>query len=281
MKYFLLVLLGWSNLVGAQIPDSTRQRVEADTIRRTAVAPARRTDAGIILHLVGHNLTQPARWTRKEWAIFGGVAVAWAGAYAVDRPVQEFWHNHPSPFQDRVLEPFGDHYSRPLYWSSICVATYTLGKLTDNAKIHETGLLLLASGFTLGLIQIPVRTVAGRARPYLTNDPHDFQLLGGWPSERSSFVSGHSAIAVNMATILAHQIKRPWATVVLYSLAAVTPWSRVYGKDHWLSDALVGSALGYVVARSTLRTYENRKAGLASRLQLIPLPTGLRLTYHL
>jgi membrane-associated phospholipid phosphatase len=61
--------------------------------------------------------------------------------------------------------------------------------------------------------------------------------------------SGHSAIAFALATTLADDIDRTWATVGLYTLASGVAWSRLNDDQHWLSDVAAGAALGIVSAK--------------------------------
>jgi membrane-associated phospholipid phosphatase len=60
-----------------------------------------------------------------------------------------------------------------------------------------------------------------------------------------SMPSGHTIIAWAVATPFAEEYDAPW----LYGLAAVTNLARVGSRNHWLSDTVAGSALGYAIGR--------------------------------
>jgi membrane-associated phospholipid phosphatase len=56
-------------------------------------------------------------------------------------------------------------------------------------------------------------------------------------------------MAFALATSLANEMRRPWATVVLISAAAATAWSRVNDNQHWLSDVAGGAVVGIASAQ--------------------------------
>lgn len=67
-------------------------------------------------------------------------------------------------------------------------------------------------------------------------------------SANNSFPSGHSATAFMTATMLQKEFGHisPWITVGAYSLATATAVGRQLNNRHWLSDLMVGAAIGVV-----------------------------------
>ncbi len=73
---------------------------------------------------------------------------------------------------------------------------------------------------------------------------------------KSSFPSGHAAIASSSATLARRNLDylelADWANSVsrfaLWSVTAGTAWARVESEKHFVSDVLVGMALGHYVA---------------------------------
>ncbi|MBA3260119.1 MAG: phosphatase PAP2 family protein, partial [Gemmatimonadales bacterium] len=61
--------------------------------------------------------------------------------------------------------------------------------------------------------------------------------------------SGHTAMAFALATSLADDINRPWASVGLYTMAGAVGWSRINDDRHWLSDVAAGAVLGIASAK--------------------------------
>jgi len=118
---------------------------------------------------------------------------------------------------------------------------------SELASIHLVGTIILSWGTSQSL-----KAVFGRARPgllvehgiygfrFFTRD-HDF----------SSFPSGHAAFAFGVATALS--FVGPRHRPALLAAATVVALSRVLAGAHYLSDVLVGAALGSLVALAALR----------------------------
>lgn len=68
-------------------------------------------------------------------------------------------------------------------------------------------------------------------------------------SSRNSFPSGHTATAFAAATILHKEYgltRSPWYSVGGYAIATTTGVMRTLNNRHWVSDVLVGAAIGIV-----------------------------------
>lgn len=68
--------------------------------------------------------------------------------------------------------------------------------------------------------------------------------------ESHSFPSGHSAIAFMGATLLAHEYghRSVWIPVAGYTVATATAAMRVLNNVHYVSDVIVGAAIGILSA---------------------------------
>ena len=140
------------------------------------------------------------------------------------------------------------HFGQPEIYATTAAGLLTAGLITGNPKItgagrHLTASLALTSGVILGS-----KALLGRARP---DDPFhdgdDFRVTSG----DASLPSGHTAMAFALATSLADDIHRPWATVGLYTAATAVGWSRINDDRHWLSDVAAGAVLGIASAKFT------------------------------
>lgn len=67
---------------------------------------------------------------------------------------------------------------------------------------------------------------------------------------KNSFPSGHTATAFMGATLLAHEYghKSIWIPITGYSLATATGVLRILNNKHYVSDVLVGAAIGILSA---------------------------------
>lgn len=75
----------------------------------------------------------------------------------------------------------------------------------------------------------------------------------------SSFPSGHSITAWSMATIVANEYHHHAAVqVAAYGIASAVSVARFTGRNHYLSDVLVGGALGYGIGKYVYATHHRK-----------------------
>ena len=142
--------------------------------------------------------------------------------------------------------------SKDISWFGSTYATmgtagilYLAGRATHNDHLRETGLLGAEALIDSGLVVTALKTVSQRERPTTDHSSGEF-FAGG-----AAFPSGHAISAWSLATVIAQEYghHRPLVQIGAYSLAAAVGMSRYTGRNHFLSDVLVGSALGYGIGR--------------------------------
>ncbi len=182
-------------------------------------------------------------WLRMG-AIGGGLVLA---SSALDRRADQFAQDHG---QNRYVK-VGNSFGNALPWLAIAGAGVAALDGSDPVR-SRTGYAALEAGGTAFLAVTGLKTVFGRARPGNGLGNHAFKPLST-ASGYDSLPSGHTIIAWAVATPFAEEYDAPW----LYGLAAVTNLARVGSRNHWLSDTVAGSALGYAIGRvfwESLRT---------------------------
>jgi membrane-associated phospholipid phosphatase len=99
------------------------------------------------------------------------------------------------------------------------------------------------------------KSVFNRSRPFAGGDPYVADP-GAFDSahEKLSMPSGHTARAFAVASVLAHRAGRWYVSVPVYGAAASVGLERVRSGDHWLTDVMVGGALGYLIGQSVTST---------------------------
>ena len=138
------------------------------------------------------------------------------------------------------------HFGQPEVYATTAVGLLTAGMITGNRDLTNSGRRLATSLALAGGVLTTGKALFGRARPDdPLHDGDDFGLLSG----RGSLPSGHTAMAFALATSLADDIHRPWATVGLYTAATAVGWSRINDDRHWLSDVAAGAVLGIASAK--------------------------------
>jgi membrane-associated phospholipid phosphatase len=122
---------------------------------------------------------------------------------------------------------------------------YLTGRATHNDHLRETGLLGAEALINSAIVVSALKAGSQRERPTEDHSRGEF-FEGG-----SSFPSGHAISAWSLATIVAQEYghRRPLLQVGAYGLAAAVSFSRYTGRNHFLSDVLVGSAMGYGIGR--------------------------------
>jgi membrane-associated phospholipid phosphatase len=119
---------------------------------------------------------------------------------------------------------------------------------------RAAGMLLLAG--LAGAFNSLLKWVAGRSRPFRWAEAWDWDFFrGGWGGlingKDLSFASGHATQAFAWAAAMAIALPR-WR-YVFYGLAMLTAIQRVASTDHYLTDVVVGAAIGVVTVRLLFR----------------------------
>ena len=121
---------------------------------------------------------------------------------------------------------------------------YLAGRAGHNTRARETGVLGAEALIDSAIVVTAVKEITQRTRPSGGKGRSDF-FDGG-----TSFPSGHSIEAWSLATIIANEYHDHKAVqIAAYGIAGAVSVSRFTGRNHYLSDILVGSALGYGIGR--------------------------------
>jgi membrane-associated phospholipid phosphatase len=154
----------------------------------------------------------------------------------------------------------------------IAATFYFFGRARHDERARETGLLGAEALIDSGIVVTALKEITQRRRPLSGADRSDF-FDGG-----SSFPSGHSIEAWSLAAVIANEYHdHRWVQVSAYGIASAVSLSRFTGRQHYLSDVLVGSAAGYGIGRYVYRTHHRAKKDSddeeesRSRSKLFPL----------
>jgi membrane-associated phospholipid phosphatase len=133
---------------------------------------------------------------------------------------------------------------------------YLMSFPSHNEHWRETGFLAGEAALN-SLIPIEVMKYSlGRERPYEGN--------GAFFHGGTSFPSEHAAAAWSIAGVIAHEYPGVLPKLLAYGTASAIDFSRIHGRQHFPSDVLVGSVLGYLVAQSVYnRRHEPELGGRA------------------
>jgi membrane-associated phospholipid phosphatase len=134
-------------------------------------------------------------------------------------------------------------------------ASFLLGHLDHDDHLSEAGLLAGEAAINSTFVAYAFKETTQRQRPYQGNGHGDF-FAGG-----SSFPSEHSAIAWSVASVWAHEYPGWFSQIAAYGLASAVTMTRVTAKEHFPSDAIIGSALGWYFGRQVYRAHHDKELG--------------------
>jgi membrane-associated phospholipid phosphatase len=179
------------------------------------------------------------------------------------------WVDNLSP----LLTKGGENYTV----LSVSGLFYFGGMLFHNEKAKQTGILGVEALAHAGFIVTIGKLITGRQRPSYENGkdywhwfPSSFNQFGSDPQPRyDAFPSGHSIAAWSLATVIAKQYKEYRIVPILaYTAAVGVGLSRITQDAHWMSDVIIGSALGYTIGSFIVRERKN------TTWRLLPAPGG-------
>lgn len=143
---------------------------------------------------------------------------------------------------------------------SLAFGSYAIGKATGNTRLAVTGSHLIRAQIASQVVVQGLKLAAGRTRPDSSN--------------HMSFPSGHSAAAFATATVLQRDFG--WKVgIPAYAVGAYVAASRMGSNKHYLSDVIVGAAIGVTAGRAV--TIGSGKARFD--LGLAPTAGGAAVTF--
>ena len=139
---------------------------------------------------------------------------------------------------------------------AVPASLYAIGLVRKDSKMQSTALLAGEALADIVLVQTALKDITRRVKParyptsgwFSSKGPPTSYLRGN-----GSFPSGHSMAAFSVATIVARQYRNHrWVPYVAYGLASLVGFSRLPLNVHFLSDVVMGGAIGYSISRFTV-----------------------------
>lgn len=192
------------------------------------------------LHLHGRD----ARWLAP-------LALGTAGLIATDQSTgDEIAESQKQLHASRIISYAGSGYGV----GGVALSFYLFGRAKHDERARETGLLGAEALVDSAIVVTALKEISQRSRPLSGKSRSDF-FDGG-----SSFPSGHSIAAWSLATVIANEYHdRPLVQLVAYGVAGAVSVARFTGQKHYLSDVLVGSAMGYGIGRYVYHAHHRKK----------------------
>jgi membrane-associated phospholipid phosphatase len=130
---------------------------------------------------------------------------------------------------------------------------YCVGRIHGDSHAAETGILGGEAMVDSLAVNEVLKAVSLRERPTIDDARGKFfQTSVGLDS---SFPSNHSIVAWSSAAVVASEYNGPLTKLTAYGLATGVSVTRVLGRQHFPSDVLVGSAVGWMIGRYVVRRH--------------------------
>ena len=201
--------------------------------------------------------TSPFRARGKELLLMAAVLGAEGVIYANDQDILDaVLRNRNEPVLKQTIdigtkiEPVGFMGKTNVIYLASLGAGYAL----NIRALRTIPTQILESHFIAGGVRNIGKLLVGRQHPRDGNGPYEFKFGDG-----TSFPSGHTSVAYELATIASMNAKSLPVTIASYSLATAIAVQRVESLNHWPSDVFIAAVYGTMVARTVVKQHEKRE----------------------
>ncbi len=199
--------------------------------------------------------TTPLHMSVRQWQWSVPLAFAGAALLASDTAIERHVPTDPATVSHAVT--FSN--AGVAAMAGIGGGMFLWGHIAHNDQRRETGLLSGEAGID-ALLETEVFKYAFRRERPFTGDGQGHFFSGG-----ASFPSGHASVSWAIASVIAHEYPGPLTQFLAYSLAGCVSAMRIAGHQHFASDALIGSALGWYTGRQIFRAHSHYRDFGANR----------------
>lgn len=214
-------------------------------------------DMGNVFTGMGYAYSRPLHWKGDQWGDFGVTLLGTGVAYLFDDAVYAYADGIKENVP-QVIRDYGFEYGSPANNYMITAGVYTVGLVTKNEKLRRTGVLLISSASTAGLLQQVMKSAFGRARPLSGLSKDTFNPFWAGDKDFHSFPSGHAILAMTNAHAIAKQFKSIWVKSGIYTLGAIPAISRMWEGKHWLSDVVLSVVISIFTVESIDRYLDKK-----------------------
>ncbi len=241
-----------------KVPDNDPP--ELDSSSRFSQPPAGPADYdnSLGLHLIKNiALDQTALWTSPrhlrladaDWLVPLGMVLG--GTLATDTAFSKSLSN--SPGRIRYSNDLANYGVAGM--AAAGGGLYLWGRMAHDDHKSEAGILAGEAAIDSFSMVYGLKYAFGRERPLAGGHPGTFWSGG------DSFPSEHAAAAWSIASVIAHEYPGHLTQLLAYGAATAISMSRVSGKQHFPSDVLAGSAIGWFVGQEVYRHHHNPELG--------------------
>jgi membrane-associated phospholipid phosphatase len=217
--------------------------------------------------------TQPLRWKGTDWLKFGLTGAATILAMAADQPIRDGVLRDQRYYNSAPIEAgrvWGEVYMPIALFTGFAIHSL----VEDDIGTRKIGYEIGQASLYAAAITYTMKFAFGRARPYTGEGAGSYHPFTISDDDYHSLSSGHATVAFTLSTVISRNVHPLWLKILVYLPAVLTPVSRIYQDQHWVSDNLLGAAVGFFVATWVVDLHEQQESriGLSS-----PYPLTLRI----
>lgn len=195
-------------------------------------------------------LKAPAHFSTENWITAGAIIGGSSLSMLLDNSVRDVVRkNRTNTLAD--ITKIGQYYGEVVPAVSLSAGVYATGLIFKDRSVSLTGRLIAESLLYAGTINLILKVLFSRSRPYNDKGNTDFGNYD-FKDAHNSLPSGHTTVAFTLSTVLAERINNIYATLGLYTLAALTAYQRIYSDNHWFSDTVLGAAIGVEISHAVV-----------------------------
>jgi len=181
----------------------------------------------------------PFHMTQSQWQWTVPLAFLGAGLLASDTAIEKHVPASSSTASSAVTASNAGIAAM----AGLGAGMYLWGYATGRDEPRETGLLAGQAGIDAFLETEVFKYMFGRERPFTGDNKGKFFQDG------TSFPSEHAAASWAIASVIAHEYSGPITQFLAYGAASGVSIARIVGHQHFATDVLVGSGLGWYTGR--------------------------------
>ncbi len=161
------------------------------------------------------------------------------------------------------------------------VGGYAAGAWRKDDYLQQTAVLSGEAILDAQILNLPLKYAINRQTPDQGDGTGRFWPHGTktWP-DGQSMPSGHSLTAWSMAHVVAARYPGWRTRLAAYGLATTVSASRMMARQHFPSDVLVGSMLGYLIGGYVVNRRGEPSRSYSFSMVDTPNGRGVQLTYN-
>lgn len=199
----------------------------------------------------------PAPPVLRGWEAVAIVGLT-AGAMAIDQSIRHALRRETKRLPSFLVRA-GDMLGNARYVGPSLLAGVLTGIVASDTAVEAVSTRAFETTALSAAAALLLKSSIGRRRPDVA--PNTAFSFRPFSFHGNSLPSGHTAIAFAVATSLASETKDHWTDAVFYTAGTLTAFARINDDKHWLSDTVLGAAVGIVSARLVQRWHRKSPEG--------------------